>query len=297
MSSTPQPGDPAGFPPAPGDRFASFPRYLAERVRRVTLGPAPAIVAVDDWNSATPAPAMIWFHGRTANKELDPGRYMRWLRSGLDSGGPGIAAVAIDLPGHGERLDESLHAPAHTLDVLEQAVGEIDEIIAAFTDTARREGWPIDPTRIGIGGMSLGGMVTLRRLCDPHLFRVAAVEGTAGWLEGMYFPTDFGLPTRPWPVDHPRDRVARLDPARHLATFRPLPLLDLHSETDEMVPFEPQRLFIEKLRDRYRAAGADPSLVELKTWPTTGAPREHLGFGRFGNDAKNIQADFLKRWL
>jgi len=33
-------------------------------------------------------------HGRTANKELDPGRYLRLIRAG-------IAVCAIDLPGHG----------------------------------------------------------------------------------------------------------------------------------------------------------------------------------------------------
>ena len=41
----------------------------------------------------------------------------------------------------------------------------------------------------------------------------------------------------------------------------------------------------------------DPSLIELKTWPTTGAPNEHIGFGRFSNDAKNAQTDFLRRHL
>jgi len=33
------------------------------------------------------------------------------------------------------------------------------------------------------------------------------------------------------------------------------------------------------------------------TWPTTGAPDEHIGFGLKSNDAKNAQTDFLKRWL
>lgn len=274
-------------------RFSAFPRYLAERARSVRLGPAPAMVAHPDW--ATLRPAVLWFHGRTASKELDPGRYLRWLR-GPDAE-PGLAAIAVDLPFHGERLDERMHHPAHTLEILEQAVTEVDEIVASLRETALREGWPIDLTRIGIGGMSLGGMVTLRRLCDPHPFRCAAVEGTAGWLEGMYYPGEHGLTSPPWPVDHPRERVRRLDPAGHLTTFSPLPLLDLHSLADEMVPFEPQARFIEMLRGHYERQGADPSLVTLVTWPTTGAPREHIGFGRVSNEAKTIQTDFFRRHL
>lgn len=285
----------AGFPPPPSGRFASFPQYLAERTKRVTLGPAPAIIAHADWT--TPAPVMLWFHGRTASKELDPGRYQRWLRAAADTGGPGIAAVSLDLPGHGERATPGSDAPTRTLDILEQAIHEIDHVLASLREVTRREGWPLDLSRLGIGGMSLGGMVALRRLCDPHPFSAAAVEGTAGWLSGMYFPGDFGLSTRPWPVDHPRERVSRLDTAEHLSDFRPIPLLDLHSEADEVVPFEPQRRFIDRLREHYVARGADPSIVELTTWPMTGAPREHLGFGRFGNDAKNLQTEFLRRTL
>jgi hypothetical protein len=40
-----------------------------------------------------------------------------------------------------------------------------------------------------------------------------------------------------------------------------------------------------------------PSLIESHTWPTTGAPEEHVGFGKVSNDAKNIQTAFLARHL
>lgn len=267
------------------DRFKEFPRYLAERARRLTLGNTPAMVALPDLAPGQSVPAVLWLHGRTANKEMDPGRYMRWLRAG-------IAAVAIDLPGHGERLDAAMQEPARTLDVLEQALSEIDAIVR---DIRALPG--IDASKLGLGGMSLGGMVTLRRLCDPHPFRAAAVEGTSGWLEGMYFPTDFGLPVRPWPVDHPRPRVQKLEALRNLGGMAPLPLLLLHSEADEMVPWEVQKRFIETLRTHYTSRVADPALIQVQTWPTTGAPREHIGFGRVSNDAKNLQTDFFAKSL
>ena len=41
----------------------------------------------------------------------------------------------------------------------------------------------------------------------------------------------------------------------------------------------------------------DPSMIETVTWPETGAPYEHAGFGRYSNDAKNGQTEFFSRTL
>jgi hypothetical protein len=87
--------------------------------------------------------------------------------------------------------------------------------------------------------------------------------------------------------------MQNLEPKR----WKPIPLLVVHSEADELVAFEPQRVFVEQVRQHYETVGADPALVELVTWPQTGAPREHLGFGRHSNDAKNAQTAFFQRWF
>lgn len=262
--------------------LVGFPAALRSQSRLIRAGDIPLMLAHPDW--ATPAPTVLWLHGRTATKELDPGRYLRWIRAG-------IAACAIDLPGHGERLDPEYHTPARTLDLLAQAVSEIDHVVE-FLASPRHNG-VFDLDRLAIGGMSAGGMVTLRRLCDDHPFRCAAVEGTTGNLAGLYHPDS----SRPWPVAHPEDRIRPVDPMQNLDAFRPLPLLALHSESDRMVPFEGQRTFIETLRAHYAARGVSPSLIELMTWPETGAPDEHIGFGRVSNDAKNAQTAFLARHL
>ena len=44
-----------------------------------------------------PRPTIIWIHGRTVSKELDPGRYLRWLRAGPTPGNPpGGLGVRVD---------------------------------------------------------------------------------------------------------------------------------------------------------------------------------------------------------
>jgi alpha-beta hydrolase superfamily lysophospholipase len=235
-------------------------------------------LAHPDWN--TPRPVAVWLHGRTVTKELDPGRYLRWIRAG-------IAACAIDLPGHGERFEIDLQAPENVLELVGRGVGEVDRVVSALREPDLAPFF--DTSRMALGGMSAGGMITLRRMCDPHPFVCATVEAASGWLAGLLDPRGTGGPDR--------QRLAELDPMAHLNGWRPVPLLVLHSETDQMVPIDVQRVFVERLRERYAAAGVDPNMVELRTWTRTGARREHAGFGRYSNEAKNLQTEFLARHL
>lgn len=265
------------------DRFAQLPADLARRTRRMTLAGVPALVAHPDWTR--PAPTMLWMHGRTVSKEIDPGRYLRWVRAG-------IAAVALDLPGHGERFDAALQRPEHAMDVVNQMAREIDGVVDALA--APGLGELVDFARMGIGGMSAGGMAALRRLCDGHDFVCGAVEGTTGWLEGLYFPAG-GAGPRGVVMD--RAGVMAADAMSRLGGFRPIPLLVLHAEGDRIVPLGVARAFVEALRARYREVGTNPELVRLRTWGETGAPDEHAGFGRFGHEAKNAQVEFLSEFL
>lgn len=273
-------------------RFAQFPSALAAQAKITRLGPSsiPALLVHPNWQ--TPAPTLLWLHGRTVSKELDPGRYLRLLRAG-------IATVAVDLPGHGEREGPNRTTPEHTVEVLTQAIGEIDHIVNAISSPASGAEFAagaFDTSRIAIGGMSAGGMITLRRLCDPHPFAAAVVEATTGRLADLYFPAE-GTPRRPWPIDHPRDRVDAIDASQHLDNWRPIPLLALSTTTDRVVPIETQQQFIDDLRAHYATQRADPDQIEFKTYSDTGAPEEHAGFGKFGNDAKNTATEFLVRCL
>lgn len=219
-------------------------------------------------------------HGRTANKELDPGRYLRWLRAAHG----GLALCALDLPGHGERTNPDLQESHNTLAVVGQAAREIDAILSALAQP--RWNSAFDLSRVAIGGMSAGGIATLIRLAQPHTFRCAAVEATAA---------NFAL--LPAARNYPPALVAELDPMNHIASMRPIPILALHSAADQWVPVECIATFIDALRAHYASLGADPGLITLHTWPHTGAPNEHYGFGKVSNEAKNLQTDFLTRWL
>lgn len=253
------------------ERFAQMPAALRANARWERLGRSrggiPALLVHPDWNRATPAPLVIWMHGRTANKELDPGRYLRWLRAGL-------GACAIDLPGHGERFDASYQDGSRTPEILRQMVDEIDEIIESMRDMGS-----FDMQRLAIGGMSAGGMAAVARLCKPHTFRCASVEATTGnWAE------HFGERLPP---------IADLNPIAHLDSWREIPFQAIHARHDQIIPFDGQSRFIDSLRKRY----GDPTQIDFVEYEQTGAPSEHIGFGRFAADAKDRQRDFFRRWL
>jgi len=239
------------------------------------LGPdnVPTMLVHPDWETGSRVPVCLWMHGRTVKKEIDPGRFLRWMRAG-------IGACAIDLPGHGDRYERALHDPHRTLDVVLQMAREIDDIATALGELGA-----FDMDRLAIGGMSAGGMATLVRLTRDHPFVCAAVEATSGsWAHQQRRAMFRGRAD---------DEIDRYNPILHLDTWRGIPFQAIHAEHDEWVSVEGQREFIEALRNRYD----DPSVIEFITYEHTGAPNEHSGFGRMSADAKNRQRDFLARWL
>ena len=60
-----------------------------------------------------------------------------------------------------------------------------------------------------------------------------------------------------------------------------------------MVPYAAQNEFISRLKQKY----ATPDQIEFVTFDHTGAPKEHVGFGRESAFVKEIQVNFLARVL
>ncbi|MEI6475162.1 MAG: alpha/beta fold hydrolase [Planctomycetota bacterium] len=217
-----------------------------------------------------PAPVLIWMHGRTVTKELDPGRYLRLARAG-------IATCAVDLPGHGERLDAPRQAPEQTLGVVEQMVNELDAVLADIDSSGEHTA-----CKRALGGMSAGGMAALVRLTRPHSFDAAVVECTTGSWRWQQHRAMFDAA-----------RVAAMNPIDHLTDWREIPFLALHNSEDEWIPVDGQREFIEALRAR----AILPEHVQFHVYGPTGAPFEHAGFGRMASDAKERVTAFLTHSL
>lgn len=253
-------------------KFDQLPSALQRQSSLEKLGPTgvPALLVRPECPSEAPPPLVLWIHGRTAYKELDPGRYLRFMRSG-------IATCAIDLPGHGERSNRSLQSSEHVLEVVIQMVEELDDVAR---DAIAALG--CDPERIGIGGMSAGGMATLARLTKPHRFMAASVEATSGnWSFQARLPMLRSSGT---------NLLRQWDPIEHLQDWREIPLQAFHCKADEWVPFEAQNSFIESLRNQYE----NPDLIDWMTYDHTGTLHEHMGFGLHAADVKEKQRSFFQ---
>ncbi|MFM8784413.1 MAG: hypothetical protein ACKOFI_04520, partial [Phycisphaerales bacterium] len=68
--------------------FGQLPssRAAMSRTARLAGGEVPALLVHPHLDAATgratrPAPVLVWMHGRTVSRELDPGRYMRLGRA------------------------------------------------------------------------------------------------------------------------------------------------------------------------------------------------------------------------
>ncbi len=255
-----------------------IPASLASRSRDLRLlgGRVPALVVdpIRD-SSDRPPPLLLWMHGRTVDRWLDPGRYLRLMRAG-------IGVCAIDLPGHGDRIDPTMQQPEAMPRIVRQAFEEVD---AALDEAISLGGF--DPARVAIGGMSAGGMISLARLADPKRpsrFAAAVVECTTGSWRTLPW----------WPL---AESIADLEPAAHAAAWPAVPLLALHNRFDHWVPLRSQQAFFEAIRPRYAPPLGNPEALELVVFEKSGAPQEHAGFGRFAAEAKERLVAFLTRHL
>lgn len=275
----------------------TLPTTLRNNTTFTRLGPdVPALIATPP-EATTPTPALLWMHGRTAHKELDNGRYLRLLRAN-------IASIALDLPGHGERKQPGLDDHSLTPTVINQMLEELPEVLQDLKDNHPN----IDTNRIIIGGMSAGGMVAARACYNakdyPAAIRALIMESSTGWLKNLY-DSDIETPDgHLGKVNHTGEAAAlvtHLDTRQQLdqdpAPWPTIPVLALHSEADRTVPIICQQGFINTLKDIYQSRSEDPNQITLHTWPTTGAPFEHAGFGKVASEAKSLVTDFCTKHL
>jgi len=220
-----------------------------------------------------PRPFILWLHGRTADKELDSGRYLRYVRRGIN-------VCAVDLPGHGERFVSELQGPQRILEVIQTMVAEMDALLERLDGIGG-----FNMKKAAIGGMSAGGIASTLRLLRSHPFKAVVLEASMGsWEEKRDHPMFSGLS---------EEQFDALNPVDNLDVWSNVPLLAFHNRHDQWIPYSAQSAFIQALKHRYD----DPDLIEFVSFDHTGAPNEHMGFGRQSAFVREVQVEFVARHL
>ena len=251
-------------------RFDTLPSRLQACSEELEIAGVPCLLVRE---GDTPRPFLFWMHGRTADKELDPGRYLRCVRKG-------IHVCAVDLPGHGQRFDPRLQKVDNVLDLILQMSDEIDGVLEGLDLVG---GFELQ--KAALGGMSAGGLVTITRLLREHQFQATVLEGTGGaWEHLRSTPICSGLSDA---------EFSARNPMYQLDNWKDIPVKAFHNRHDERIPFSTEEDFIEALQRKSK----NPEHIELVSFDYSGAPEEHMGFGRESAFVKEVQVEFLAQHL
>lgn len=181
-------------------------------------------------------PLVIYYHGWQINKNLV-------LTQGRKLAHKGFRVVLPDAANHGERYQEMSPIPSMTFfNSIHSSLFEFEYIIKYF-----KERDAIDE-RIGVGGLSMGGMTTCAILTHhSEIMAAACIMGTPKLTayrdriktfvrrEKIFLPSDYDSLTA-W--------VPEYDLSLHPETLGDRPMFIWHGRQDEKVPFEPVEEFV-----------------------------------------------------
>ena len=219
------------------ERFVEFPNPTGKTLRGMLHMPAPAL--------KRPAPGVVLFHGFTGSRTESHWLFVKCSRALAQAG---VASLRFDFQGSGESDGEFREMTLR---------GEIADGRAAVAFLRAQTG--IDPERVGLLGLSLGGAVAAALASSVKakaLVLWSALAHTAR-LRDLIKKAARKIPGKPGGVEfdareiNPRltEDILKVEPIRHLARYKG-PTLIIHPEKDEAVP-------VSHARDFFQAAGAD----------------------------------------
>jgi len=222
-------------------------------------------------------PTVFFYHGFTSSKEI-------YSHFGYTLAKAGFRVITPDAPMHGARLepDEAVLL-ANFWNILQ---GNVDEL-ASLKDLFVSRGLA-DPQRLGVGGVSMGGMTTMAALVRFPWVKVAANLMGSGYfssLSGHLFPA-FGEHTAlsREQTDRKITRLLEWDVSDHLSLVGSKPLLVWHGEQDDVVPFDESWRLKQALEQQGLAenltflseAGTKHKVSAKAVWQTTDFFKNHL---------------------
>lgn len=207
-------------------------------VRKRQIGAIPVLEVVPEDLVYEAVPLVVYYHGWQTRKELV-------LTQGRKLAAKGMRVILPDADNHGERLRPVSPIISQTFwSSIYSNLFEFEYLLDYFRKLT------LVTDKIGVGGVSMGGMTTCALLTQhPEITAAACVMGTPspvkyrdymlrrGAKEGVKLPKDFV---------HLLSWVEAYDLSRHPETLEKRPLYFWHGRQDEKIPFEEVAAFVDK---------------------------------------------------
>ena len=240
----------------------------------------PALACYSELGRTRPLPAILCMPG-SPNRKEDLLRPLDLLPTWAEAG---FYVLSIDRPYHGER-EGDLASAIHTKGLAKVWGEYVYDLMRAldYLETAPE----VDPARIGMLGLSMGGMEALLvAALDDRVKVVVSVAGQLSWPEifvaGTWKQVFPGLALRNELVRSEVDgeqaiaafrskypELATMNAAKVAPMIAPRPLLLMIGEEDPLIPLAAAQHTLEAARVEYRRLDRE-SQVELRVEPSVG---------------------------
>ncbi len=205
-------------------------------IRKRKIGNIPILEVVDDTKIYEPLPLVIYYHGWQTAKELV-------LTQGRKLAHQGFRVILPDAANHGERKTERSPIPSLTFwNSIQSNLFEFAFIVDFFENLGVTNG------KIGVGGVSMGGMTTCALLTKhPEITAAACIMGSPALIQyreriqlharaaGFFLPEDYESLVS-W--------IDAYDLSSQPEKLYNRPLLFWHGTLDEKIPYEDVQQFI-----------------------------------------------------
>lgn len=201
-------------------------------------------------------PLIFYIHGFTSNREDGI------IDIGLQLSKRGFFVVSLDAYMHGDRLDNrfknasEIEKQKMIFEIIIQTAKDITKLMDHYKNIKL-----VDVSRIGITGISMGGMITYFTAAHNPLIKVAVpLIGTPTFIDlAMYSfnekSEDFFKEIKV---------LEQIDPIKFIQNFATKPLLILNGNKDKVVPIEGSRLAYNKLLPFYKNNEHKLKLIEYE---------------------------------
>ena len=205
-------------------------------IRKRKIGNIPILEVVDDTKIYEPMPLVIYYHGWQTSKELV-------LTQGRKLAQKEFRVVLPDAANHGERKTELSPIPSLTFwNSIQSNLFEFAFIVDFFENLGVTNG------KIGVGGVSMGGMTTCALLTKhPEITAAACIMGSPALIQyreriqfharaaGFFLPEDYETLVS-W--------IDAYDLSSQVEKLNERPLLFWHGTQDEKIPYEDVQQFV-----------------------------------------------------